>query len=205
MIGQLVFRNSIHRPVRAFVSVAAVAMEVTLVLIIVGLTGGMLQEVGKRLEGVGADIMVQPSNASIMLAFNGAPMTIKIGDKLATLKYVQAVAPVLLQFNSSGGIDVIWGIEPSSFHAVSGGFVFLEGHDMEGPDDLLVDDWAAKSKNIQAGQTYRLLEHGRNRGARQGRANISSAANFAGSFRRARQSFHLFSQVHSPGAHQSRD
>lgn len=159
MIGQLVFRNSIHRPVRAFVSVAAVAMEVTLVLIIVGLTGGMLQEVGKRLEGVGADIMVQPSNASIMLAFNGAPMTIKIGDKLATLKYVQAVAPVLLQFNSSGGIDVIYGIDPVSFHAVSGGFVFHEGHDMEGPDNILVDDWAAKSKNIQAGQTYRLLEH----------------------------------------------
>ena len=30
---------------------------------------------------------------------------------------------------------------------------------MEGPDDMLVDDWAAKAKNIQAGQTYRLLDH----------------------------------------------
>lgn len=159
MIGQLIIRNTVHRPVRAFVSVLAVAVEVTLVLIIVGLTGGMLQEVARRIEGVGADIMVQPPAASIMLAFNGAPMPIKIRDKLETLKYVQSVAPVLLQFNSTGGIDVIYGIDPASFRAVSGGFVFHEGHDMEGPDDLLVDDWAAKAKNIKAGQTYRLMDH----------------------------------------------
>lgn len=159
MIGQLVFRNAIHRPVRVFVSVMAVAVEVTLVLIIVGLTSGMLQEVGKRIEGVGADIMMQPPSAGILLAFSGAPMTVKIGDKLETLKDVQAVAPVLLQFNSSGGVDIIYGIDPPSFRAVSGGFLFLEGHDMEGPDDMLVDDWAAKSKHLQAGQTYRLLDH----------------------------------------------
>jgi putative ABC transport system permease protein len=159
MIGQLIFRNTIHRPVRAFVSVAAVAVEVTLVLVIVGLTGGMLEEVGKRIQGVGADIMLQPPSSQIILAFSGAPMTIKIRDRLETMKYVQAVGPVLTQFNSSGGIDNIWGIEPASFRAVSGGFVFHEGHDMVDPDDLLMDDWAAKSKHIQAGQTYRLFDH----------------------------------------------
>jgi putative ABC transport system permease protein len=30
---------------------------------------------------------------------------------------------------------------------------------MEGPYDLLVDDWAAKAKNVKAGGTYRLLDH----------------------------------------------
>ncbi len=159
MIRQLIFRNTIHRPVRAFVSVAAVAVEVTLVLIIVGLTGGMLEEVGKRIQGVGADIMLQPPSSQIILAFSGAPMTIKIRDKVETMKYVQAVAPVLTQFNSSGGIDLIWGIEPASFRAVSGGFIFHEGRDMVDPDDMLVDDLAAKSKHIQVGQTFRLFEH----------------------------------------------
>jgi putative ABC transport system permease protein len=86
-------------------------------------------------------------------------MPIKIGDKLAELKYVQAVAPALLQFNSTGGVDVIYGIDRDSFRTVSGGFVFLEGHDMEGPDDLLVDDWAAKAKHIKVGDTYNLLNH----------------------------------------------
>jgi putative ABC transport system permease protein len=54
---------------------------------------------------------------------------------------------------------VIYGIDPESFRAVSGGFVFLQGHDMEGPDDLLVDDWAAKAKNLKVGETYSLLNH----------------------------------------------
>src|SRR5262249_4206584 len=45
------------------------------------------------------------------------------------------------------------------FREVSGGLVFLQGHDLEAPNDLLVDDWAAKSKRLKVGDTYRLLNH----------------------------------------------
>jgi putative ABC transport system permease protein len=159
MMGELVARNLLHRPLRTMVGVMAVAVEVALVVLIVGLTSGLLTETAKRIEGIGADIMLQPPAASIFLGFSGSPMPIKIGDKLAQMKYVQAVAPALLQFNSTGGIEVIYGIDPESFRAVSGGFVFLKGHDMEGPDDLLVDDWAAKAKNLKVGDTYNLLNH----------------------------------------------
>ena len=159
MIGHLVLRNVLHRPMRTLISVLAVGVEVTLVVVIVGLTSGMLQETAKRIEGIGADIMLQPPSASVFLAFSGSPMTIKIREKLEEMKYVQAVAPVLLQFSSSGGVDVVYGIEPESFRAVSGGFVFLQGHDMEGPNDILVDDWAAKAKHIKSDGTYRLFEH----------------------------------------------
>src|ERR1700751_5119416 len=102
MMGQFVFRNLFHRPVRTLIGVVAISVEVALVIVIVGLTSGMLQETAKRIEGVGADIMLQPPSASIFLAFNGAPMPIRIGDRLRQLRYVQSVAPVLLQFNSSG-------------------------------------------------------------------------------------------------------
>ncbi len=159
MIRRIVAANILHRPVRTLVSVLAISVEVTLVIIIVGLTSGMMQETAKRIEGVGADIMLQPPSASVFLAFNGAPMPIRIGDRLGQLRYVQAVAPVLLQFNSTGGIDVVYGIDPESFRAVSGGFVLLEGNDMNGPDDLLVDDWKARSEDIRVGQTFRMLEH----------------------------------------------
>ena len=30
---------------------------------------------------------------------------------------------------------------------------------MQGPDDLLVDDWAAKAKKLKVGDTYNLLNH----------------------------------------------
>ena len=159
MIWQMIVRNILHRPVRTVVSVLAVGVEVSLVIVIVGLTSGLMQETAKRIEGIGADVMLQPPSASVFLAFSGAPMPIKIGEKLAELKHVQAVAPVLLQFSSSGGVDVIYGIEPESYRAVSGGFVFLRGHDMEGPDDILVDDWAAKAKSITVDGNFRLLDH----------------------------------------------
>jgi putative ABC transport system permease protein len=158
-MGELVVRNLLHRPLRTLIGVLAVAVEVALVVLIVGLTSGLLTETAKRIEGIGADIMVQPPAASVFIGMTGAPMPIKIGEKLAELKYVQAVAPALLQFNSTGGVEVIYGIDPESFRAVSGGFVFLEGHDMEGPDDLLVDDLAAASKHIKVGETYNLLNH----------------------------------------------
>jgi putative ABC transport system permease protein len=159
MMAELIARNLLHRPMRTFIGVMAVAVEVALVVLIVGLTSGLLAETAKRIEGIGADVMVQPPAASVFLGFSGAPMPIKIAAMLKKQKYVQSVAPALLQFNSSGGVEVVYGIDRESFRAVSGGFVYLQGHDMEGPDDLLVDDWAAKAKKIKVGDTYNLLNH----------------------------------------------
>ncbi|HMD09793.1 MAG TPA: ABC transporter permease [Candidatus Acidoferrum sp.] len=159
MMGELIVRNLLHRPLRTLIGVVAVAVEVALVVLIVGLTSGLLTETAKRIEGIGADVMVQPNAASIFIGITGAPMPIKIADKLAELKYVQSVAPALLQFSSTGGVDVVYGIDPESFRAVSGGFVFLQGHDMEGSEDLLVDDLAAAAKHIQVGDTFKLLNH----------------------------------------------
>src|SRR5581483_12373640 len=115
MIGRVIAANVLHRPLRTLVSILAVSVEVALVIIIVGLTSGMIQETAKRIEGVGADIMLQPPSASVFLAFNGAPMPIRIADRLSQLKYVADVAPVLLQFNSVGGIEMVYGIDPDSF------------------------------------------------------------------------------------------
>jgi putative ABC transport system permease protein len=155
----MIVRNVLHRPVRTLISVVAVGVEVTLVLIVVGLTSGLLTDTAKRIEGIGADIMVQPPSASVLMAFSGAPMPIRIREKLEELKYVKYVAPVLLQFNSVGGLEIVYGIEPDSFHRVSGGFVFHSGHDLQNPDDILVDDWYAKAKSVETGQTLHVLGH----------------------------------------------
>ena len=64
-----------------------------------------------------------------------------------------------MQFNTSG-LEIVYGIDPESFRAVSGGFVFHEGHDLQGPNDILVDDVYAKGKESQArpGRCI-ILEH----------------------------------------------
>jgi putative ABC transport system permease protein len=159
MMNDLVLRNLFHRPVRTLIGVMAIAVEVALVVLIVGLTSGILQETAKRIEGIGADIMVQAPAAQILIGFSGSPMPIKIAEKIADLKFVQSVAPALLQFNSTGGVETVWGIDSKSFRDVSNGFVFLEGRDLQEPDDLLVDDWASKAKKLKVGDSYTLLNH----------------------------------------------
>jgi len=72
VIWQVIANNVRRRPIRTVVSVIAVGVEVALVILIVGLTSGLLQETAKRIEGIGADIMLQPPSASVFLAFSGA-------------------------------------------------------------------------------------------------------------------------------------
>lgn len=158
MMGQMIFRNVVHRPVRTIVSVLAVAVQVTLVVIIVGLTSGLMQDAGKRIEGIGADIMLQPPSAQVFIAFSGAPMPIKLGEKLREIKYIQSFTPVLFQFNLTD-VDLLYGIDQDSFNDVSGGFVFVAGHDLRGPYDMLIDDVLAQSKRLAVGNTFRVLDH----------------------------------------------
>src|SRR5260370_36441522 len=111
MMGELIFRNLLRRPARTFKGTRWICVEVALLVLIVGLTSGLLTETAKRIEGIGADIMLQPPGASYILGFSNAPMPIKIADKLRGLKYVQAVAPTLLQFNSTGGAGGGFGVD----------------------------------------------------------------------------------------------
>lgn len=157
----MVFANLLHRPVRTFVSILAVAVEVAMVLLVVGMTTGMVQETAKRVEGVGAEIMVQPPGASFLMALTAAPMPVKIGEMLADLPRVYAVAPVLFSFNASGtgGMNLIYGIDMDSFNRVSRGFVYHEGGPFEQKFDVIVDDWYAKAHSVEVDQTINLLSH----------------------------------------------
>lgn len=149
--------NLFHRPLRTLITVVAVGMEIALVVIIVGLTTGLISETAKRIEGVGADLMLQPPASNFLMAFSGAPMPIKIGEKLLEIPHVAAVAPVLLQFNTSGGLDTVYGIDLKSFDAVSRGFVYHSGGPFQHPNDILVDDWYAAAKNLKVGDTVHLF------------------------------------------------
>ena len=159
MINRMILQNIMHRPIRTVVSILAVAIEVSMVMLVVGLTSGLLHETAKRVEGVGADILVQPPGASYFFGLTQAPMPIKIGDRLAEIPRVYGVAPALFQFNSSGGINIIYGIEMESFDRVTGGFVYHAGGPFNNPYDILVDNWYARANHVKVGQTLKFLNH----------------------------------------------
>jgi putative ABC transport system permease protein len=159
MVNKMIVANILHRPVRTIVSVLAVGIEVGMVLLVVGLTTGMLNEAAKRVEGVGADVMVQPPGASFFLGITTAPMPIKLGDRLKELDHVQAVTAVLLQFDTTSGLNLVYGIDTKSFDQVSGGFVYYAGGPLKDSMDALVDDWYARSNHVKLGQMISVLGH----------------------------------------------
>src|ERR1700739_667005 len=92
MMNKMIVGNLVHRPVRSLISIVAVALEVTLILLIVGLSLGMVNDSKQRQAGIGADVVVMPPGSSYIVGLSGAPMPIKIGDVLAKLPHVVAVA-----------------------------------------------------------------------------------------------------------------
>jgi len=159
MVNKLIISNVLHRPIRTALSALAVAIEVAMVMLFVGLANGMLHDSARRVEGVGADILVQPSSASFLLAFSQAPMPIKIGDRIKEIPHVLAVAPALFFVNSVGGLNMVYGIDMATFDRVSGGFVYHDGGPFQNQYDALVDDWYAKANHTKVGETISLLNH----------------------------------------------
>ena len=63
MINKLVVENLKHRPLRTLLSIVAISIQVAMVLTLVGVSKGMMDEQVRRARGIGADIIVRPPPA----------------------------------------------------------------------------------------------------------------------------------------------
>lgn len=158
-MNKMILANLVHRPIRTAISIVAVAVEVTLILLIVGLSVGILTDSRERQAGIGADIMVQPPGSSYFQGVSGAPVSAKVAAVIRRVPHVVAVAPVITQLNTAGALEVIYGIDLESFQAMGGPFHYLAGGPYQGPDDILVDDFFAHQKNVHVGDRIEVLNH----------------------------------------------
>jgi putative ABC transport system permease protein len=155
VILKLVWENVRFRPVRTMLSVLLIAVPVTLILTLIGMSRGFLEDSAKRAEGVGADIIFRPPD-SALLSFSGAPMSDKFVDALSKEPHVAAVAGVVMQA-IGGTFDSVTGIDPAQFARLSGPFTFYEGHGLQKPDDMLIDQYYADQRQAHAGQKLNVL------------------------------------------------
>src|SRR2546430_11955204 len=116
MMNRMIVANLVHRPIRSMISIVAIALEVTLILLIVGLSMGILNDAKQRQIGIGADVMVQPPGSSYMAGVTRAPISIKVGDILAEIPHLTAGGP---------------GIWPPSAAGAGGGILNLEETQLE--------------------------------------------------------------------------
>src|SRR5579883_1215568 len=153
---QMLLGSLSARPMRSLLSILAISIQVVLVLLIVGLTSGVVSEWGKRVEGVGADLLVRPPNSSIFFAFTSAVMQENSGDQIASLPGVDEVAPTLI-LTDPKNLMIIYGIDYKRFNALSRGFLFRDGRPFAAPDEAIADDIIAQARHLKVGDRVTLM------------------------------------------------
>jgi putative ABC transport system permease protein len=159
MMNKMVVANLVQRPIRSLISVSAVALEVVLILLIVSFFYGQLNGSKASQIGVGADVMVQPPGSSALVGVTGAPMPVKVGDKLRALPHVAVAAPVIWELTTKPTLEIIYGIDIASYNSIPPSFHFLSGASFQGPYDVIVDDYFAGSKRARVGDSIEILAH----------------------------------------------
>jgi len=158
-MNKLVFANLLRRPMRSIISVLAVAIEVVMILSIVGVFMGMLNDTKQRTHGIGAALMMRPSNTSTMNGVSGAPMPAKFAEPLRKLAHVSVVSPVIMNLSTKGSIEILYGIDYKSFDALKP-FVFVAGGPFQGPNDVIIDDVLARTDGgLHVGDTITVMGH----------------------------------------------
>lgn len=142
---------------RTLLSVLAIAVEVTMILTLVGVSHGTLDSSKERARGVGADVLVRPPGSSVMSSLSSAPLSDKFIPLLEKEPHVTLATGTVIQ--SIGGFDSITGLDFPSFKKMSGGFTYLSGGDPVNDNDMIVDQYYARQNHLEVGSTKRLVDH----------------------------------------------
>jgi putative ABC transport system permease protein len=180
LVNKLIFANLADRPLRTFLSVLAIGVEVTMILTLVGVSYGTLDASARRARGIGADVFVRPPGSSV-IGLSSAPMPQKMVDRLAAEPGVVLSTGTMVQ--SVGGFDTLQGVDFPAINKMAGGFKFFsiynedqlqnavvkklpdggyqftQGSPLQSDDDIIVDEFYAKQKNLHVGDTIKLVNH----------------------------------------------
>lgn len=156
MTGKLVRENLKHKPMRSLLSILLIGVPVTLILSLVGLSYGLLEDSQRRARGTGADIIIQPPNTSILNS-GGAPIPEGLAKRLETVPHVKQslgmVSHMIQMPLVANGVDM------KEFDRMSGGFSYIEGHVFDGPGQVIIDQSYARQRGAHAGDKITLMNH----------------------------------------------
>src|SRR5438034_9246680 len=124
MMNKMIVSNLAHRPLRSAISVVAIALEVTLILLIVGFALGMLHDSRSRQAGIGADVIVLPPGSSNIISLSDAAIPVKMADIFSRLPHVAVVSPVILKVSAAGTLQDRKSTRLNSSHTVISYAVF---------------------------------------------------------------------------------
>jgi putative ABC transport system permease protein len=158
MMNKMVVANLVHRPTRSFIAMSAIALEVTMILMVVALFYGLLNGSKESQLGVGADLMVMPPGSAAIIGLSSASIPVKAEDVLRKVPHVSAAVPVIWEFTQKP-LEIIYGIDEASYNQLPPKFRYVSGGPFQGSYDLIVDDFFAGMNHSKVGDKIEILAH----------------------------------------------
>ncbi len=156
MIQRLVLRNLCHRPLRTGLTILAIAVEVMMIVMMVGVSEGLLQESLRRTKGVGADILIRPRIEGATIS--GADLSGKLPQLLRDR--VEGISQALgATVFTIGNLQTITGVDWDELEKMSGGIKIYDGRPYRAPYEALVDELYARQESVKVGDKIELMGH----------------------------------------------
>ena len=150
--------NILQKKIRSAICMLAVGLGITLLLVLVGLTKGSINEVAERIENVGGDIIVQQEGATNFFALKSGVLPEKYRDLIGEVPGVEAVSPVVTWTTTfRDNFYVVYGVDPDQFTSIGGGLEIVDGAQLQNPGDLVVDSRMAAAVGLAVGDQVELL------------------------------------------------
>jgi putative ABC transport system permease protein len=151
-MDNLVTSNIRQRPIRTLVSVAGVALGVSLVMLFTGLARGMSNDLQRRATNVRAELIFMRPGA-VQLTATTANLDTRYVDRLKQIEGVEEALPVIRYFfQGKGGIGLeqIDGVDWNAYARMNG-INMVTGQGPQNLNEVVVDEVKARNNNLHVG------------------------------------------------------
>lgn len=151
-MDNLVTSNIRQRPIRTLVSVAGVALGVTLIMLFTGLARGMSNDLQRRASNVRAELIFMRPGA-VQLTATTANLDTRYVERLSQIEGIEEALPVIrhiFQGNKGFGFEQIDGL-PWDAYARMNGISMVEGRGPQALNEVVIDETKARNSNLRIG------------------------------------------------------
>src|SRR6478672_626595 len=138
-MDNLVTSNIRQRPIRTLVSVAGIALGVSLIMLFTGLARGMSDDLQRRASNVRAEIIFMRPG-SVQLTTSTLNLEVRYADRLKAIPGVQDALPVaryIFQGSGGFGFEQIEGVDWDAYARMNG-IGLIAGHAPQNADEIVI-------------------------------------------------------------------
>jgi len=151
-MDNLVTSNIRQRPIRTLVSVAGIALGVSLVMLFTGLARGMSNDLQRRATNVRAELIFMRPGA-VQLTATTANLDTRYVARLKAIEGIEEALPVIRHFfQGTGGIGIeqIDGVAWDAYARMNG-INMVAGQGLQNLNEVVIDETKARNNNYRVG------------------------------------------------------